>query len=72
MDNLFVLITSNLYKFALLSQTSSLERPNIQILHCRLGHVHIDNIIKLIPLLSGLKMSKSRNIFFCETYVLAK
>lgn len=72
MGNLFVLITSDLYEFPLFSQTSNFEKSNIQTLHCRLGHLHINNIMKLIIMLSGLEMPESINNFFCETCVLAK
>lgn len=72
MGNLFVLLTSDLYKFALFSHTASVEKPNIQILHHRLDQLHVDNIMKLIPMSSGLEMPESMIKFFCETCVLAK
>lgn len=72
MGNLFVLITSNLYEFALFSQTSNFEKSNIQTLHCRLGHLYVNNIMKLILMLSGLEMLESINNFFCKTCVLGK
>ena len=72
MGNLFVLVTSDLYEFALFSQTSSIEKPNIQILYYRLSHLYVDNIIKLISILSSLEMPKSMNKFFCEIFILAK
>lgn len=72
MGNLFILSTSNLYKFALLSQNSHVDRPDIQILYCQLSYLHVDNIMQLISMSMGLKMPDSITKFFCETCVLVK
>ena len=70
--NLLALVTSDLNKFVLLLQTSTIEKLNIQILYCCLGHLNFDNIIQLIFMLSGLKMFESMNKFFYKTCLLAK
>lgn len=72
MGNLFILSTSDLYEFALLSQSSRVNRPDIQTLHRRLGYLHVDNIMKLISMSTGLEMPDSITKFFCETCVFAK
>lgn len=38
MSNLFILYTSDLYKFALLSQTLKVMKSDMEILHYRLGN----------------------------------
>lgn len=68
----FDLVTSNLYKFVLFSQTFSIKKLNIQTLHCYLDYLYINSIIKFIPILSSLKMPKNKNKFFCKTFLFVK
>lgn len=72
MGNLFIFSTNNLYEFALLSQISNVVKSDIETIHRRLGHLKVDNIIKLISMSTGIEMPNSISKFFCETCVLAK
>lgn len=71
-DNLFVFVTSHLYKFAFLSQTSSIEKTKIKILYCYFSHLYFHNIIKLILLFSDIEILKSMNKFCCKTRIFAE
>ncbi len=71
MGNLFILFTNDSYEFALLSQISNVTKPDMETIHCRLGHLNVDSIIKLIAMSTGIEMPNSMTKFFCEIYVFA-
>lgn len=72
MDNFFILSTNNLYKFVLLLQILNIIKWDIKIIHCCLGHLNVDNIIKLISIFIEIKMFNSILKFFCKIGILAK
>ncbi len=55
MGNLFILSTNNLYEFTLLSQISNVTKPDLEAIHCRLGYLNVDSIIKLIYISKGIE-----------------
>ncbi len=72
MCNLFILSTNDSYELGLLSQISNFTKPDLEIIHRRLGHLNVDSIIKLISMFTGIEMPNSISKFFCETFVIAK
>lgn len=72
MSNFFIFITSNLYKFTLFLQIFNIKKSNIQILYYCLGHLYIDNIIKLILISNDLKILESIIKLFYKIYIFAK
>ena len=55
MGNLFILSTNDLYEFALLSQISNVTNLDLEAIHCRLGYLNVDSIIKLIYISKGIE-----------------
>lgn len=74
MRSLFILSTIDLLEFALFSQSSNVNKPDIKILYYQLGHLHIDNIIKLVFISTRLEMPDSiiQSQLFYWTYIFAK
>ena len=72
MGNLFILFTNDLYEFALLLQILNVTKPDLKTIHCRLDHLNVDSIIKLISMPTGIEMPNSISKFFYEICVLAK
>lgn len=71
-DNLFIFFINNLYEFALFSQILNIIKLDIEIIHCCLGHLNVDSIIKLISMSTGIEIPNSISKFFYEIYVLIK
>ena len=69
MGNLFILSTNDLYEFALLSQISNVTKPDIETIRCRLSHLNVNSIIKLISMSTRMEMLNSISKFFYKICV---